>query len=278
MESNTINVMVQVGAALDSIGRLFSQSNQDFVEAGDLFHSVLYDLSCDSRSKERCGADPTCSIGVRQSVAKPSAFAADPKQGKMRGVMPTKQMHASQTSLNKQMHTSQTSLNMEGTEIRRNSGPRAQELRHAQLAMERASERAKELCAISLAHSKELQELKELLPKETLAAKLGEETITKIEEQIAQKEKEFDNSRKALSKATYVISEARKIIENVRGPLQAERVQSVALFISPDKLGRTSSLGRTTSLGRTSSSDKLDKLGRTSSSDEIQLRLYPSNR
>lgn len=80
--------------------------------------------------------------------------------------------------------------------------------------MERASERAKEVCAVSLAHSKEL---KELLTKETLAAKCEEEAITKS--------CEFDNSKRASSEATYVISEARKIIENVRGPLQEERVQ-----------------------------------------------------
>lgn len=103
--------------------------------------------------------DHACSIGVHQSVAKPSAFVADPKQGKMRGVMPTKQMHTSQTC--------KTSLTMEGTEIRKNSSPRARELRHAQLAVEHVSERVKEVCAVSLAHSKEL---KELLTKETLAA------------------------------------------------------------------------------------------------------------
>ncbi len=101
-------------------------------------------LSCDSRSKERCGVDHTCSIGVRQSVAKPCAFAADPKQGKMRGVMPLKQMH-----------TSQASLNMEGTEMRKKSGPRARELRHAQLAMGLASERAKEVCAVIVTKSEE---------------------------------------------------------------------------------------------------------------------------
>jgi hypothetical protein len=236
MASN--NVMVQVSAALHSFGRLFSQSNQDSGEAGHLLHLFLNDLAaCDGpRRNEGCGVDPACSISVRRSVAKPSsAFDADPKQATMRGVpsgvVPTKQMHLS----------SHTTLSVEGMEIRKDSGPRARELRHAQLAMERASERKGKLCAMIAVQRKELLELKN---KALTPVKFQEESIT--EEQIAHKENELDNTRNDLRKVTNVLQEAGNFIEKLRGPLQEERVKGVALFISHahdkfDKPGRNSS-------------------------------------
>ena len=235
MASN--NVMVHVSAAFDSFGRLFSQSNQASGEAGHLLHLFLNDLAtCDGPRRNEGCVDPACSISVRRSVAKPSsACDADPKQATMRGVpsgvVPTKQMQL----------TSHTTLSVEGMEIRKDSGPRARELRHAQLAMERASERKGKLCAMIAVQRKEIQELKN---KALTPVKFQEESI--IEEHIAHKENQLDNTRNELRKVTDVLQEAGNFIEKLRGPLKEERLKGVGLFMSHaddkfDKLGRNSS-------------------------------------
>jgi hypothetical protein len=119
---------------------------------------------------------------------------------------------------------------VERFQIRETSGPRARELQHAQLALEHATKRKQKLTEILVARSKDFTEaqssLKETSNRDNLQKKLKE---------LSKKKDKLDEAKYILREVNSQSQSASRLIEDLRLPLQEERINSVAKFSSRTK-------------------------------------------
>jgi chromosome segregation ATPase len=118
---------------------------------------------------------------------------------------------------------------VERFEIRETSGPRARELQHAQLALERATKRKQKLTEIIVARSKEFAEAQSSLQG------TSKDNQQKKSKELAKRKDRLDEAKYTLREVDSQSQSASKLIEDLRLPLQEERINSVAKFSSRTK-------------------------------------------
>jgi len=113
---------------------------------------------------------------------------------------------------------------VERFEIRETSGPRARELQHAQLALERATKRKQKLTEIIVARSKEFAEAQSSLQG------TSKDNQQKKSKELAKRKDRLDEAKYTLREVDSQSQSASRLIEDLRLPLQEERINSVAKF------------------------------------------------